>query len=74
MVVDTKRKLIVEQEVTNLGSGLGQLAPTTIPARRSAMRSTSTWARPPGGAQITGQYRKALPGEGRSELGPHAAA
>ena len=30
--VDAKHKLIVEQEVTNLGSDLGQLAPTAIPA------------------------------------------
>ena len=33
VAVDAKHQLIVEQEVTNLGSDLGQLAPTAIPAK-----------------------------------------
>ena len=35
VAVDAKHKLIVEQEVTNLGSDLGQLAPTAIPAKEA---------------------------------------
>ena len=33
VAVDAKHRLIVEQEITNLGSDLGQLAPTAIPAK-----------------------------------------
>ena len=33
VAVDAKHRLIVEQEVTNLGSDLGQLAPTALPAK-----------------------------------------
>ena len=33
--VDAKHKLIVEQEVTNAGRDLGQLAPTAIPAKEA---------------------------------------
>ncbi len=33
VAVDAKHQLIVEQEVTNAGSDLGQLAPTAIPAK-----------------------------------------
>ena len=35
VAVDAKHKLIVEQEVTNLGSDLGQLASTAIPAKEA---------------------------------------
>ena len=35
VAVDAKHKLIVEQEVTNAGSDLGQLAPTAIPAKET---------------------------------------
>ena len=35
VAVDAKHKLIVEQEVTNLGSDLGQLAPTAVPAKEA---------------------------------------
>ena len=35
VAVDAKHQLIVEQEVTNLGSDLGQLAPTAIPAKEA---------------------------------------
>lgn len=35
VAVDAKHKLIVEQEVTNAGSDLGQLAPTAIPAKEA---------------------------------------
>ena len=35
VAVDAKHQLIVEQEVTNLGSDLGQLAPTAIPAKET---------------------------------------
>ena len=35
VAVDAKHKLIVEQEVTNLGSDLGQLAPTAISAKEA---------------------------------------
>ena len=35
VAVDAKHQLIVEQEVTNAGSDLGQLAPTAIPAKEA---------------------------------------
>ena len=43
VAVDAKHKLIVEQEVTNAGSDLGQLAPTAIPAM-VALGVETIWA------------------------------
>ena len=48
VAVDAKHQLIVEQEVTNLGSDLGQLAPTAIPAKEDPGRGDDPGDRRPG--------------------------